>query len=527
MSLRDPSIDVQSSSAPRSRPASALRSRTGGVVRHAVKSIAHFAGQGDPNSKTMFLKECSLYTCFLLAGFVDATPGALLPAIREHWHLNFVLVSMLFVGTFVGCIIAATFVSPAMDRFGFGKMISGAAALGLVFPIVFLTMPPFPVLIVGMIFSGMSTSTLDALVNVWISQRPKANVRLSLAHFLYGVGALISPLAAIPFLHLHFGRSGVGFQYFFCVSLGLATVVLTLVTVAFRLQRDEHVEGPAADNRDSNTSMELQTLATSTAQDVKDTGLTLPTTPTPAGDKAPDFMPTTSQAPGSDMHPVPAPTNSQTGLYKLKAVVRQPKVVLLALFAFTYVGSEVTVGGWTNSYLQLVRNQESDANALVSGFWAGIAFGRILLIPVTAWLGDELANVVYLLCAVGLQLLVWLVPNIVANAVALALLGVFMGPAFVLMIRVCERTVRPRGHLTAAISFISSFSAAGMALIPFLVGVISQQAPQGIKILPPMLVALLAVQVLLWIAVNKDYFVKRFIKREGISEIQQDVDRLD
>ena len=116
----------------------------------------------------------------------DATPGALLPAIREHWDLSFILVSMLFVGTFCGCIIAATFVSPLMDRFGFGKMIAGAAALGLVFPVVFLTMPPFPVLIVAMIFSGMSTSTLDALVNVWISQRPHANVRLGITHFLYG-----------------------------------------------------------------------------------------------------------------------------------------------------------------------------------------------------------------------------------------------------------------------------------------------------------------------------------------------------
>jgi len=189
----------------------------------------------------------------------------------------------------------------------------------------------------------------------------------------------------------------------------------------------------------------------------------------------------------------------------------------------------VSVGGWSSSYLILVRNQSNNANLLVSGFWAGIAFGRILLIPVTAWLGDELACFIYLNCAIGLQILVWLVPNIVANAVSLALLGVFLGPAFPTMIRIAEKSIRPRAHLTAAISFISTFSAAGMALVPLIVGLASQAAPQGIRILAPMLVGLLALQVLLWLVTNREYFIKRFLKRDGTSDDYEldDVDRLD
>lgn len=163
---------------------------------------------------------------------------------------------------------------------------------------------------------------------------------------------------------------------------------------------------------------------------------------------------------------------------------------------------------------------------LVSGFWAGIAFGRILLIPVSAWLGDELACFVYLLCAVGLQLLVWLVPNIVANAVALAMLGIFLGPAFPLMISVASRSIRPRSHMTAAIGFISTFSAAGMALLPLIVGLASQAAPQGIKILAPMLVGLLGIQVVLWTLTNRSYFIKRFLRRSD-DDTEEDVDRLD
>ncbi|CBQ70046.1 conserved hypothetical protein [Sporisorium reilianum SRZ2] len=513
MSLREPSTDMPPSrphsrasfsSVPHPASTTTLRPRsTANALRHAVKNMRHFAASpSDPHSKSMFLKECSLYTCFLLAGWVDATPGALLPAIRAQWHLSFVYVSMLFVGTFVGCIIAASFVSPLMDRVGFGKMISGAAALGLVFPVVFLTMPPFPVLIVAMVFNGMSTSTLDALVNVWISQRPRADVRLGFTHFLYGVGALSSPLAAIPFLHE--GREGIAFQYFFCVSLALATVVLTLVTVAFRLQRDEHVEGPG----EEVAEMELQTRVGEAEGKAKGEGVL-------------DLMPTTSANLAMEAHPVPPPA----GFHKLRAVVKQGKVILLALFTLMYVGTEVTVGGWSSSFLLEVRNENTSANAIVSGFWGGIAFGRILLIPITAFLGEELAVLVYLVLAIALQLLVWLLPNIVANAVALALLGVCLGPAFPAMIRVCERTVRPRAHLTAAISFISTFAAAGMAVLPFMVGVASQKAPQGIRVLAPMLVAMLVVQVALWCATNREYFVRRVRRVEGAGE--EDVDRLD
>ncbi|TKY87932.1 hypothetical protein EX895_003028 [Sporisorium graminicola] len=530
-SLREPSTDTHTptphsraslSSTSRPHTNSTLRPRTTNALRHAVKSIRQFTTEGDDaHSTRMFLKECSLYTCFLLAGWVDATPGALLPAIRAQWDLSFVYVSMLFVGTFTGCIIAAAFVSPLMDRVGFGKMISGAAGLGLVFPVVFLTMPPFPVLIAAMVFNGMSTSTLDALVNVWISQRPKANVRLGFTHFLYGVGALSSPLAAIPFLHE--GRKGIAFQYFFCVSLGLATVVVTLVTVAFRLQRDEHVEGPAeADGSAVESSIELQPRTSTADQNGKGT-----VTPNAHGPASLDLMPTTSNmAMGSEQHAGSmAPNDARTGFHKLRAVVKQGKVVLLSFFTLVYVGTEVTVGGWSSTFLLEVRNEHTSANAIVSGFWGGIAFGRILLIPATAWMGEELAVMVYLFLAIGLQLLVWLLPNIVANAVALALLGVFLGPAFPAMIRVCERTVRPRAHLTAAISFISTFAAAGMAVLPFLVGIASQKAPQGIKVLGPMLVGMLAVQILLWTATNREYFVKRFVKREGRGEV--DVDRLD
>lgn len=350
MSLPETSLDYPPTSVPRShhsftslsRPAS-IRPRTGASVRHAFnKAVTRFSNHVDSqDGKAMLFKECSLYTTFLLAGFVDASTGALLPSIRQRWNLSFALVSMLFVGTMFGCFIAASCISSLMDRYGFGMVISGAAALGLVFPVVFLAMPPFPVLIVASLAVGASNSTLDAVVNVWISQRPRASTRLGFLHFMYGVGALSSPLAALPFVHE--GRRGIPFQYFYFVTISLALLVLVLVTAAFRLQRDEHVEGPAQ-QPSADTSIELQQRPASRMADNKDSymGSAANHTPAEASSTAHDpidLMPIASAA--------PAAAPQATGFGKLKAVVKQQKVQLLACFTMIYVGTEVTVGGWT------------------------------------------------------------------------------------------------------------------------------------------------------------------------------------
>lgn len=435
----------------------------------------------------MLLKEASLFTCFGLAGWVDATPGALLPAIRESYELSFIAASLLFVGILVGSLIASFTASPLVDTIGYGKTISLAAFMGCIFPIMFLTLPPYPVLVVGMGFSGFSNGMLDALVNVWMSQRPRANVRLGVVHFLYGLGALSSPLAAIPFVHQ--GTRGPAFQYFYFVSLGLAVITCTLVTVAFKLQRDSLVETSyTADSADNQQEVPLQVL--------------------PVGE--------TAQEPAQPV------AHTMSASKKLKKVLGLKIVHVLSLFTMIYVGTEVTVGGWTSTFLIDVRNEESNANLLVSGFWGGIALGRILLIPVTAKIGDELACFIYLCLAVGLQILVWLVPNIVANAVTLALLGLFLGPVFPIMIEFASRSVRPRAYLTAAISFISTFGAAGMALLPLIVGLASQSSSSGIRILAPILVGLLSAQAIIWAYANYDLFLAKLTRRKHVEQDRTD-----
>lgn len=65
-----------------------------------------------------------------------------------------------------------------------------------------------------------------------------------------------------------------------------------------------------------------------------------------------------------------------------------------------------------------------------TGNYAGIFLGRLLLAEPTYRFGERRMILIYSVILIGLQLVFWLVPNIIANAVALSIMGFFSGPFF-------------------------------------------------------------------------------------------------
>ncbi len=65
-----------------------------------------------------------------------------------------------------------------------------------------------------------------------------------------------------------------------------------------------------------------------------------------------------------------------------------------------------------------------------TGFWAGMTVGRVGLGFLTDKFGERICVVVYLALSLGLELLFWFVPDFVVGAVAVAFLGMFLGPLF-------------------------------------------------------------------------------------------------
>lgn len=75
-----------------------------------------------------------------------------------------------------------------------------------------------------------------------------------------------------------------------------------------------------------------------------------------------------------------------------------------------------------------VRNASTLAgSATATGFWGGMTVGRLVLGFVTSRLGGFRAMLLYLGLAIVIELVFWLVPNMVVTAVASALLGMILG----------------------------------------------------------------------------------------------------
>ena len=144
----------------------------------------------------------------------------------------------------------------------------------------------------------------------------------------------------------------------------------------------------------------------------------------------------------------------------------------------------MTIGGWIVSYIVQVRNgtspppfllceltwvsrllSSSDPLAVLdhsggpsagytsSGFFGGLTVGRIIFIPLTKRLGENLSIYVYTLAALALELVVWFVPSLVGNAVAVSFVGVFIGPHYPIVVSAVTKVI-PRSHAGGAIGWI-------------------------------------------------------------------------
>ncbi len=82
-------------------------------------------------------------------------------------------------------------------------------------------------------------------------------------------------------------------------------------------------------------------------------------------------------------------------------------------------------------YLVEVRHGKlSEVGYTPAGLYGGIFLGRLLLAESTHRFGERRMILLYGVIMLGVQLIFWLVPNIIASATALSLLGFFFGPLF-------------------------------------------------------------------------------------------------
>ncbi|KAJ7512736.1 major facilitator superfamily domain-containing protein [Mycena galericulata] len=392
----------------------------------------------------------ALYWCLFLAGWNDGTAGPLIPRIQKVYHVGFAVVSLTFVFACVGFIGGAMINVPLTDKLGFGKMI----ALGSLCQIIAYAMqapaPPFPVFVLSFVINGVgiaiqvhtfgyaqapssTDASQDAQANGYIaSLKNSPETKMGLLHGAYGAGALASPLVATQFSQLRH------WSFHYLASLGIAVSNSILLLCVFRLKTQDECLASVGEAAGETGTSEHSTF---------------------------------------------------------RQILSIKTVHLLAFFILVYVGVEVTIGGWIVTYIIDVRGGGASSGYVSAGFFGGLMTGRVTLLWLNQKIGERRVLYLYSILAIALELVVWLVPSLIGDAVAVSLVGVLLGPIYPITMNYAGR-VLPRWLLTGSIGWIAGFGQAGSAVFPFITGAIASKT--GIKALQPLLISMMSIMVILW-----------------------------
>jgi fucose permease len=190
-------------------------------------------------------------------------------------------------------------------------------------------------------------------------------------------------------------------------------------------------------------------------------------------------------------------TEAQDHKTDTKAIFRYSATWICAAYFLAYVGTETAISGWVVSFMMRTRDANLNlAGSCSTGFWMGMAIGRLMLGFVTDRIGVRRATILYFVCAIGLEVLFAMWDSSVASVVLMTLLGFVMGPLFPSGVVVLTRLLPVELHI-AAVSFVSSLGQIGGAFFPFAIGAVVESL--GISVFRFAILAQTASALVLWL----------------------------
>ncbi|KAI8377852.1 major facilitator superfamily domain-containing protein [Radiomyces spectabilis] len=173
--------------------------------------------------------------------------------------------------------------------------------------------------------------------------------------------------------------------------------------------------------------------------------------------------------------------------------------LLAAAYILVYVGLEVTLGGWGYSYLTTGRHGDPyQMGHVLSGYWAGLAAGRIALGYLAGRFGEKRMISLFTVISMLLLGVLWFVADIVVDSLVYVALGFLLGPMFPTTISLVSR-ILPRDMHATSIGFMGALAAGGAAFFPFLTGQFSGRF--GILALPMICLAMAVMMQVMWLCI--------------------------
>ncbi|KAF9739365.1 hypothetical protein PMIN06_000935 [Paraphaeosphaeria minitans] len=375
-------------------------------------------------------------------GINDSVVGALIPYMEEYYQIGYAIMSMVFVGNAAGFISAAFFCNTTLGKLGRAKTLMLSEIIMLAAYVVLVATPPFAAVVVSFFLLGYGAATTLALNNVFCANLHPPSTILGAAHGSYGLGGIVAPIIGTAM-----ASRGILWSRFYFICVGLRMCCMLFAGWAFWSYKED----------------QPQTLLSSLQR-------------------------TATQQAASESH--------ESKSKNLKLALKNRVTIFGALFVFAYQGAEVSISGWVISFLINYRDGDpARVGYVTAGFWGGITLGRFVLTHLAPRIGEKTFVTVLTIGTLCLQLLVWLVPNVIGDAVAVSLLGLLLGPVYPCAQTIFSRLM-PRHVQTTAIGFIGGAGSSGGAVAPFTTGILAQAA--GTWVLHPVCIGLYGAMIVFW-----------------------------
>ncbi|KAG8824130.1 hypothetical protein FRC18_010586 [Serendipita sp. 400] len=407
-----------------------------------------------PHKKAYWAALGTVYWALFVFGINDGSLGPMIPAYQRYYQVGYTTVALIFVLSSTGAVLASIANVWLSGRINFSKLLVLSALCQITAYTILSTGPPFPLVCVAYFILGCGLALLNAHANGFLSMLKNPSV-MGVGHAIYGAGALVSPLIATQFAQF----TGRRWAYFYSILLFGVIVNLTLYVVVFRGKEYDEILS------------EIGVVATET------TAGEVNSTPHISSDV---------EGPRSD-DPIAPPS--------FASIMKQPSIHLMALFAFVYVGAEVTLGGWIVTFIIRERHGGPSSGYVSTGFFGGLTLGRVALLWVNKTIGERRVIFIYTLIGIALDITIWFTPSLIGNAIAVSFIGMALGPMYPIVMSQAGHVI-PQRMLTGSIGWISGFGCAGAAVIPFVTGALAGR--WGIQALQPFILILMSIMGVLW-----------------------------